>query len=81
MKTKEELNILKAEVQALNKKLVELSAEELKEVIGGTDIDIRKDLYENIILSTQPQEHNIMLADTPENTATPITGWKNNMIG
>ena len=79
MKTKEELSALKEEVKTLNKKLAELSEDELKQVTGGaypspkvvedypfdayrerviirshegdhTDIDSRKDLYENIIL-------------------------------
>ena len=35
MKTKEELNTLKNEVEALNKKLAELSEDEMKEVVGG----------------------------------------------
>ena len=35
MKTKEELNSLKEEVEALNKKLAELSEEELAQVTGG----------------------------------------------
>lgn len=35
MKTKEELNALKEEVNALNKKLAELSEEELRQVTGG----------------------------------------------
>ena len=35
MKTKEELNALKQEVEALNKKLAELSEEELAQVSGG----------------------------------------------
>ena len=35
MKTKEELNALKEEVEALNKKLAELSEEELSQVSGG----------------------------------------------
>ena len=35
MKTKEELNALKEEVEALNKKLAELTEEELKAVSGG----------------------------------------------
>ena len=35
MKTKEELNALKEEVEALNKKLAELSEDELKMVAGG----------------------------------------------
>ena len=37
MKTKEELNALKNEVEALNKKLAELSDDELSQVSGGTD--------------------------------------------
>ena len=35
MKTKEELNALKNEVEALNKKLAELTEEELEQVNGG----------------------------------------------
>ena len=35
MKTKEELNALKNEVEALNKKLAELTEEELEQVTGG----------------------------------------------
>ena len=37
MKTKEELNALKSEVEALNKKLAELTEDELKQVSGGFD--------------------------------------------
>ena len=37
MKTPEELNALKEEVEALNKKLAELNEDELKKVSGGTD--------------------------------------------
>lgn len=35
MKTKEELNILKKEVEALNKKLEDLTDEELEQVASG----------------------------------------------
>ena len=35
MKTKEELNAIKEEVETLNKKLAELSEEELEQVSGG----------------------------------------------
>ena len=35
MKTKEELNALREEFVTLNKKIAELSSEELQEVIGG----------------------------------------------
>ena len=37
MKTKEELNALKEEVETLNKKLAELTEVELKMVSGGRD--------------------------------------------
>ena len=43
MKTKEELNALKNEVEALNKKLAELSDDELKEVTGGVVVDPKYD--------------------------------------
>ena len=35
MRTKEELNALKTEVEAMNKKLQDLTEEELKQVVGG----------------------------------------------
>ena len=38
-KTQEELNNLKKEIEALNKKLVELSDEELEQVNGGAKLD------------------------------------------
>ena len=37
MKTKEELNAMKEEVETLNKKLHELTEEELAQVSGGTN--------------------------------------------
>ena len=37
MKTKEELNTMKSEVEALAEKLQELSEEELEHVIGGAE--------------------------------------------
>ena len=53
MKTKEELNALKAEVAELNKKLAELTEDELKLVVGGVEgLDTRKDEYERIIMAT-----------------------------
>ena len=39
MKTKEELNALKEEAETLNKKLAELTEEELKQVAGGFQTD------------------------------------------
>ena len=41
MKTKEELNALKEEVETLNKKLHELTNEELEQVTGGGDETVR----------------------------------------
>ena len=40
MKTKEELNTIKEEVEALNEKCRELTEEELKEVTGGVKLVI-----------------------------------------
>ena len=57
MKSKEELNALKNEVETLNKKLAELSEEELAQVTGGI---LPKDHYENIILSSPEQDKNIL---------------------
>ena len=42
MKTKEELNALKEEVEALNKKLAELTEEELAQVSGGKTLGIKQ---------------------------------------
>ena len=39
MKTVEELNALKEEVETLNRKLAELSEEELAQVSGGGDVN------------------------------------------
>lgn len=38
MKTKEELNALKEEMETLNRKLAELSDDELKQVAGGEEL-------------------------------------------
>ena len=40
MKTKEELKVLKEEVEALSKKLNELSEDELEQVTGGVVLPI-----------------------------------------
>ena len=44
MKTKEELNALKEEVETLNRKLHELTEEELDQVSGGFDPENNKQL-------------------------------------
>ena len=48
MKTKEELNALKEEVEALNKKLAELTEEELVQVIGGEGEEEKKICPQNL---------------------------------
>ena len=48
MKTKEELNALKEEVEALNKKLHELTEEELAEVNGGVAPDFDEKQHEKL---------------------------------
>ena len=40
MKTKEELKVLKTELESLNKKLAELTDDELKQVAGGLDLNL-----------------------------------------
>ena len=62
MKTKEELNALKEEVETLNKKLHELSEEELEQVNGG---------FENLIklisgLAAQPIGVTVTLHENPK---------------
>ena len=57
MKTKEELNALKEEIETLNKKLAELNEDELEQVAGGI---LPKDYYENIILNSQEKDNNIL---------------------
>ena len=42
MKTKEELNALKEEVETLNKKLAELTEDELQQVAGGATSDTKR---------------------------------------
>ena len=46
MKTKEELNALKEEVETLNKKLHELTDEELEQVSGGSYMQDVLDTYQ-----------------------------------
>ena len=43
MKTKEELNALKEEVETMNKKLAELTEDELKQVTGGAFVCMKGD--------------------------------------
>ena len=64
MKTKEELNELKEKVETLNKKLHELSEEELKQVTGGTDITLEK-------ASVRLGETGVVLCPTDTRSFTP----------
>lgn len=59
MKTTEELSALKEEVEALNRKLSELTEEELAQVIGGVEL-LPKDHYENIILNASEHDEQIL---------------------
>ena len=43
MKTKEELNALKEELETMNKKLAELTEDELKQVTGGAFVCMNGD--------------------------------------
>ena len=49
MKTPEELNAIKNEVKALNKKLAELNEEELAQVSGGSVDDVFQRYNEDIL--------------------------------
>ena len=59
MKTKEELNALKEEVENLNKKLAELSDEELAIVSGGNDDGLTRKPVEHIVKPLKDAEKQI----------------------
>lgn len=67
MKTKEERNVLKGEVEALNKKLAELPEEEMKQVSGGTVVSNmpERDERQGWIASGFPAD-GITAADAPD---------------
>ena len=56
MKTKEELNALKEEVETLNKKLAELTEEELAQVSGGAAGTVKAFNNENGFGFIQPED-------------------------
>ena len=61
MKTKEKLNALKEEVETLNKKLAELTVEELAQVMGGGSADdiiqqYNKDIQNYLDALINPEE-------------------------
>ena len=69
MKTKEELNALKNEVETLNKKLAELTEDELKMVNGGFGVSDWYTIYTNDpeqgIHVQEPGEYDIQYIITP----------------
>ena len=58
MKTKEELNAIKEEVQAVSKKLAELSEEELAQVAGGQSV------MPVIYAGTKEKDEQILIVDS-----------------
>ena len=69
MKTQEELNALKNEIEALNRKLAELSEDELEQVMGGNagsaaDIDFKTQF--NVDKPEQQYEHHLYTLETKE---------------
>ena len=61
MKTKEELNALKEEVETLNKKLHELTEEELAQVSGGRCFIVSNGMKrENRVLNVEPPSADII---------------------
>ena len=58
MKTPEELNALKNEVETLDKKLTALSDEELAQVSGGSDdiVDFTSKVYETVTTTLKQAE-------------------------
>ena len=55
MKTKEELNALKEEVETLNQKLAELTDEELAQVAGGGFVDDARSYADYADVLTVPE--------------------------
>ena len=55
MKTKEELNALKEEVETLNKKLHELTEEELAQVFGGAGSFVAVGGAGSVVFGLPPQ--------------------------
>lgn len=57
MKSKEELNALKEKIQTVNKKLAELTEEELKQVSGGAnEVGYRTLCWETLYCSEQTSD-------------------------
>lgn len=73
MKTKEELNALQNEVEALNKKLAELTDDEMKQVTGGMKIVVIKALQKPSNTSGEIQSSTTENIQSDWRTNTP--GW------
>ena len=65
MKTKEELNTIKEEVEALNNKLAELTEDELKQVVGGLQNTGSGYLYCPYCKSWQPASAGLIIRSLP----------------
>ena len=78
MKTKEELNALKNEVENLNKKLAELTVDELAEVSGGGIIDD----FLQWISSDMGYKSGVTAKYSPEQEVTffYLDSWRNGKI-
>ena len=57
MKTKEELNALKEEVETVSKKLAELTEEELEQVSGGTGFIYEQPVPEPPVFETAREDY------------------------
>ena len=64
MKTAEELKTLTRELEALNKKLAELSEEELEEVCGGIEHPGSRD-YTDMQRGSEPSLSKTLILPTP----------------
>ncbi len=79
MKTKEELNALKAEVETLNKKLAELTDEELAQVSGGLELVNEPTVFEDGGLNLVSEDGSLNLVSEPvvlEPAVDPRTGHR-----
>ena len=72
MKTKEELNALKAEVEALSGRLGELTDEELEEVMGGAEPDGIEIMGE--IVGVLPNAKFVVMLDDGTRIAAYLSG-------
>ena len=67
MKTKEELNALKEEIEALNKKLAELTEDELAQVSGGGEHEYGIIAFDFVSHSCGEYASNFIFENTSKN--------------